>query len=135
MTNSLSCSSHFPVLQSTTREHVGFRKVSVTIMGNAEHPGQPSLPWRVGSSIVMGFIGTLAHGWMKGANHSEVHGLDGFIELLDKREDIEGRDRGLITGTPKTIEPVELLLILVASSLEPYQRVRTYHRQTALLEA
>lgn len=28
----------------------------------------------------------------------EVIGLDGFLETLDKRKDVEGRERGLLTG-------------------------------------
>lgn len=29
----------------------------------------------------------------------EVIGLERFLETLDKRKDVEGRERGLITGT------------------------------------
>lgn len=29
---------------------------------------------------------------------TEVHGLDRFLELLDERDNVEGRERGLITG-------------------------------------
>ena len=35
---------------------------------------------------------------MHGPNWQEAHGLDGFLELLDRRADINGRQRGLITG-------------------------------------
>lgn len=35
---------------------------------------------------------------MFGANRTEVHGLDKFLEMLDRRKDPEGRERGLITG-------------------------------------
>ena len=77
-------------------------------MNTAEHPDQPSLPWRAGSSVVTGFIGALARGWMTGANHSEAHGLDRFMELLDKRENIEGRERGLITGACMIIKSIGL---------------------------
>ena len=59
---------------------------------------QPSLPWRMGSSVVMGIVGSISRIAMFGANTTEVHGLDGFLELLDERRDIEGRQRGLITG-------------------------------------
>ncbi len=31
-------------------------------------------------------------------NRIEVFGLDRFLETLDKREDVDGRERGLITG-------------------------------------
>ncbi len=58
---------------------------------------QPSLPWRMGSSLVMGLVGTASRAAMFGANKTEVHGLEGFLELLDERRNIEGRQRGLIT--------------------------------------
>lgn len=32
-------------------------------------------------------------------NSVEVHGLDNFLDLLDKRKDIEDRERGLLTST------------------------------------
>ncbi|MCJ1374242.1 hypothetical protein MMC20_005474 [Loxospora ochrophaea] len=34
---------------------------------------------------------------MFGTNSPEIHGLDGFLELLDRRKDPERRERGLIT--------------------------------------
>ena len=57
-----------------------------------------SLPWRVGSTVIMGITGSLSRLFMFGANTTEVHGLDGFLELLDKRSDVRNRQRGLITG-------------------------------------
>ena len=33
-----------------------------------------------------------------GLNSVDVHGLDGFLKLLDRRKDIDSRERGLITG-------------------------------------
>ena len=35
---------------------------------------------------------------MFGTNSTEIHGLDGFLKLLDERKDVEKRTRGLITG-------------------------------------
>lgn len=64
-----------------------------------DHPNLPSLPWRVSSSIVMGVSGFLARVFYTGMNSVEVHGLDSFLELLDKRKDIEARGRGLLTST------------------------------------
>ena len=46
----------------------------------------------------MAIIGTLTRAFMHGPNWQDAHGLDGFLELLDKRADIDGRQRGLITG-------------------------------------
>lgn len=59
---------------------------------------RPSLPWRVGSTVIMGITGSLSRLFMFGANTTQVHGLDGFLELLDKRVDVQNRQRGLITG-------------------------------------
>ncbi|KAI4141706.1 MAG: hypothetical protein L6R39_005215 [Caloplaca ligustica] len=61
-------------------------------------PAQPSLPWRIGSAIVMGFVGGGARLFMYGANSTEVHGLDGFLRTLDRRKYSARRERGLITG-------------------------------------
>ena len=62
-------------------------------------PTTPSLPWRFTSSLIMGLTGSLSRGFLYGLNHMEVVGLDRFIETLDQREDVDGRERGLITGT------------------------------------
>lgn len=62
------------------------------------NPSQPSLPWRIGSCIVMGVTGTLSRMFLFGVNTTEVHGLGGFLELLEQRRDIDNRRRGLITG-------------------------------------
>lgn len=67
-------------------------------MATANSSLQPSLSWRIGSSITMGAIGVLSRLFMFGANKTEVHGLEDFLELLDEREDINSRKRGLITG-------------------------------------
>lgn len=46
----------------------------------------------------MGLVGLISRSVMFGANKTEVHGLDGFLQLLDERSDISRRKRGLITG-------------------------------------
>jgi monolysocardiolipin acyltransferase len=46
----------------------------------------------------MGAVGALCRGFLYGLSNTEVHGLDGFLELLDERENVERRERGLITG-------------------------------------
>ncbi|KAI1453599.1 hypothetical protein F4805DRAFT_442798 [Annulohypoxylon moriforme] len=58
---------------------------------------QPSLPWRMTSSMVMGLTAALSRGFLYGLNSVEVVGLDRFLEVLDKRKDVEKRERGLIT--------------------------------------
>lgn len=67
-------------------------------MAAANSSPQPSLSWRIGSSITMGTVGVMSRLFMFGANRTEVHGLENFLELLDTREDIENRKRGLVTG-------------------------------------
>lgn len=67
-------------------------------MAAANSSPQPSLSWRIRSSITMGAIGVLSRLFMFGANKTEVYGLQKFLELLDEREDIKCRRRGLITG-------------------------------------
>lgn len=61
-------------------------------------PNQPSLPWRTGSSLTMGVAGALSRIFVHGASSTEVHGLGWFLELLDKRRDIDRRERGLLTS-------------------------------------
>lgn len=65
-------------------------------------PAQPSLPWRIGSAIVMGFVGLNSRLFMFRANDTEVHGLEGFLRTLDRRKDPARRERGLITGKVDT---------------------------------
>jgi len=62
-------------------------------------PPGPSLPWRFGSSLIMGLTGSISRGFLYGLNYMEVIGLESFLETLDKRKDVDGRRRGLITGT------------------------------------
>ena len=64
----------------------------------ADDPPPPSWLWRASSIAVMGIVGTLTRAFMHGPNWQDAHGLDGFLELLEKRADIDGRQRGLITG-------------------------------------
>ncbi|KIN07417.1 hypothetical protein OIDMADRAFT_36919 [Oidiodendron maius Zn] len=45
----------------------------------------------------MGLTGTLSRGFLYGLNYMEVIGLDRFLETLDKRKDVGGRERGLLT--------------------------------------
>ncbi|KAF5005645.1 hypothetical protein FDECE_7922 [Fusarium decemcellulare] len=57
---------------------------------------QPSLPWRMASTAVMGSVGLLTRGFMCGLNDLEVRGLDRLLGVLDRRR-LEGRERGLLT--------------------------------------
>ncbi|KAI0014187.1 acyltransferase [Xylariaceae sp. FL0662B] len=58
---------------------------------------QPSLPWRMTSTMVMGLTAALSRVFLYGLNSVEVTGLQRFLDVLDKRKDIEKRQRGLIT--------------------------------------
>lgn len=64
----------------------------------SEPPAQPSLPWRAASSVIMGVTGALSRTFLYACNTTETVGLDRFLELLDKRNDPNGREKGLITG-------------------------------------
>jgi monolysocardiolipin acyltransferase len=66
-------------------------------MRKEEQPEAPSAPWRAASTVVMGAVGLLCKGFL-GLNRVETHGMENFLRLLDEREDVEGRQRGLITG-------------------------------------
>ena len=46
----------------------------------------------------MGVAGFLTRTFMYGLNSMETHGLDGFLNLVNERQDIDRRQRGLITG-------------------------------------
>lgn len=59
---------------------------------------QPSLSWRITSSISIGLTAALCRGFLYGLNTVETVGLDRFLDILDKRKDVEKRQRGLITG-------------------------------------
>ena len=61
-------------------------------------PSSPSLPWRFTSSLIMGLTGGLSRVFYYGLNRVEVFGLEKFIHTLDRRKDLEARERGLITG-------------------------------------
>ena len=54
---------------------------------------------RLASSLVIGLSGFLCRAFLYTLNRTETHGLDCFLRLLDEREDVGERKRGLITGT------------------------------------
>jgi monolysocardiolipin acyltransferase len=59
---------------------------------------QPSLPWRITSSLTMGATAAASRAFLYTLNSVEVTGLQRFLDILDKRKDTERRERGLITG-------------------------------------
>ncbi|KAI1847821.1 hypothetical protein JX265_009249 [Neoarthrinium moseri] len=56
-----------------------------------------SLPWRVSSSMIMGLTSMLSRGFLYGLNNVEVTGLQRFLKILDERQDVDQRKRGLMT--------------------------------------
>lgn len=72
----------------------------------ASAPAVPSLPWRFSSAATIGIISSMAKTFLYGFNNIEVTGLDKFLEILDRRKDIEGRHRGLITGRESKVPPL-----------------------------
>jgi hypothetical protein len=67
-----------------------------------ELPEAPSAPWRAASALTMGAVGLLCKGFLSGFSRVETHGMEAFLELLDAREDVSRRERGLITGMQHT---------------------------------
>jgi monolysocardiolipin acyltransferase len=64
-----------------------------------ESSSPPSLQWRAASTATIALIGLACKGFLKaGTKKTETHGLDNFIKLLDERQDIGQRQRGLLTG-------------------------------------
>ena len=75
--------------------------------------------------MVMGVSGCLARAALFATNRAEVHGLGGFLDLLDKRRNIEKRDRGLLTGTTDTYPSLcHAAADRFSCSIESYQYVR-----------
>ena len=61
-------------------------------------PAHPTLPWRTTSSLVTGLSALLSRAFLFGASHVEVQGLEDFLRILDRRKDVDSRERGLLTG-------------------------------------
>ncbi|KAH7076213.1 hypothetical protein FB567DRAFT_535715 [Paraphoma chrysanthemicola] len=62
-----------------------------------EQPEAPSAPWRAASAFTMGAVGMLCKSFLAGLSRVETHGMEGFLKLLDEREDVGARERGLLT--------------------------------------
>lgn len=67
----------------------------------------PSLPWRASSTVVTGLTGMVSRMFLYGFNKVETTGLQRFLNILDEREDVDSRKRGLLTGTyvARTFQP------------------------------
>lgn len=62
----------------------------------------------------MGLTGSLSRVFLYSLNSVEVTGLQRFLDILDKREDADKRQRGLLTG-----KPASYLLYTVAENYKP----------------
>jgi monolysocardiolipin acyltransferase len=58
----------------------------------------PSLQWHAASTATIALCAVACKAFLALACTKEVYGLDGFVKVLDERRDIEGRERGLLTG-------------------------------------
>lgn len=94
-------------------------------MDSDEWPSRPPLLSRLTSAFVIGFAGFLSRSFLYGANRIEVIGLDAFCDLLDRRADIENRERGLITGIIFSPVPAEEPDLIMEYSVKPSIRVCT----------
>lgn len=65
-------------------------------------PDRPSLGFRIANSFQTGWVGTACRTFLIGLNRFEVHGWEGFKQLLDERADVGARQRGLITVSNHT---------------------------------
>ena len=74
-------------------------------MSSLTPPNQPSLPWRIGSSVTFGAVGAFCRTFLYGFSDSQVVGLDRFLKVLEERRDVGARTRGLLTGTGLWLNP------------------------------
>lgn len=91
-------------------------------MSTPNPPLSPSLPWRFSSSLIMGLTGSVSRSFLYALNKPEVIGLEKFMETLEKRRDIDGRQKGLITGTYYLVAE-RIVLLTDCHSIKPCQRV------------
>ena len=68
-------------------------------MPKDESLSPPSLQWRSASTATIALVGLACKSFLKiGVKKTETHGLENFIKVLDERQDVEKRERGLLTG-------------------------------------
>lgn len=63
---------------------------------------RPPLGSRLCTGFVMAATGLLSKSWLSIWNSTEVIGLERFLKILDDRQDVESRQRGLITVSNHT---------------------------------
>ena len=65
-------------------------------------PERPGLAFRMANSFQLGWVGAACRSFLLTFNRLEVHGWDKFQKLLDERDDVGARTRGLITVSNHT---------------------------------
>jgi monolysocardiolipin acyltransferase len=65
----------------------------------SEPPAAPGRLWQTNSTIIMFVTGVISRSFLYGLSNTRTYGLERFLKLLDEREDVAGRKKGLITGT------------------------------------
>lgn len=93
--------------------------------GDEEQPERPSALWRAASRVTTTAVGSLARSFLNVFCEVEVFGLEEFQRLLDSRWDVQGRERGLVTGMLGSIRNGSKTILMLDDSLQSYQRVRT----------
>ena len=95
-------------------------------MSDGPDSAPPSL-WRLESSFVVGLTGTISRLFILGLNRIEVHGLDGFLKVLEQRKDVAERKKGLITGWAHHVPCVATvtLIDIATRSIKSHQCVRS----------
>lgn len=58
----------------------------------------PSLPWRALSATTIFGVAALCRSFLYMCSRPEINGLESFLELLESRQDVSRRTRGLLTG-------------------------------------
>ncbi|KAI1313761.1 acyltransferase [Xylaria venustula] len=71
--------------------------MSSTTPSSSSLRAQPSLSMRVTSSLIMGLTASLSRVFLYRLNSVEVTGLQRFLDILDRRKDVNKRERGLLT--------------------------------------
>ncbi len=86
-------------------------------MAQERQPYQPPWTERVKSNVTVGIVGFLSRSFLYALNTTNVYGLEGFLEILEERNDVAKRERGLITVSNH-------LSVYATSSHKPRQKQR-----------
>ena len=90
-----------PQTSNKSTSHLPAPHTPATMSARSPLPPAPlAPPWtsRVASVLAMTATGLVASTFLRLCNTLEVNGLERFLDLLDEREYVPGRTRGLVTG-------------------------------------